>query len=210
MVGGTFLYVKILLSGLLDESELNTELRIKIEKIKENRGLSYLYRILKKVDQESADKITPNDYIRIQRALEVFFNTGLRMSDLQKKHAFKNDNYQICKIGLQMERKDLHIRINERVNKMVDNGFIEEVNGLKNKGYNTNIKAMKSIGYKELNSFLTGNIEKDEAIELIKQNTRRYAKRQMTWLRKEKEINWYNSSEDIELIEDKFNNFFSN
>lgn len=209
VVGGTFLYVKILLSGLIEDSELIPELRKKIEKIKENKGLTYLYRILYKVDRESADKIKPNDYIRIQRALEVFFSTGMKMSELQQKHGFQNDKYEICKIGLQMEREDLNNRINLRVDNMILNGFIEEVNNLRKEGYETTLKPMKSIGYKELNSFLSGTMEKGEAIDLIKQNTRKYAKRQLTWLRKEKGINWYNKENELKLIEEKFNKFFN-
>lgn len=210
VVGGTFLYVKILLSGLIEEIELKPELRDKIETIKENKGLPYLYRILIKVDQESANKIKPNDFIRIQRSLEVFFSTRMKMSDLQQKHGFNNDNYKICKIGLQMEREELNIRINQRVDRMVRNGFIEEVKSLINKGYDTDLKPMKSIGYKELNSFLSGTLEKHEAIDLIKQNTRRYAKRQMTWLRKEKDINWYSRETELSKIEERFIEFFSN
>jgi len=161
VVGGTFLYVKILLSGLIEENELNPELRKKIEKIKKSKGLPYLYRVLIKVDRESASKIKPNDYIRIQRALEVFFSTGMKMSDLQQKHGFQNNNYEICKIGLQMERQDLNNRINQRVDNMILNGFIEEVNNLKKKGYDTTLKPMKSIGYKEINNYLSGTMEKD-------------------------------------------------
>ena len=209
VVGGTFLYVKILLSGLIEENELNPELRKKIEKIKKSKGLPYLYRVLIKVDRESASKIKPNDYIRIQRALEVFFSTEMKMSDLQQKHGFQNNNYEICKIGLQMERQDLNNRINQRVDNMILNGFIEEVNNLKKKGYDTTLKPMKSIGYKEINSYLSGTMEKDEAIDLIKQNTRRYAKRQLTWLRKEKDINWYNKETELRIIEEKFNKYFS-
>lgn len=209
VVGGTFLYVKILLSGLIEENELKPELRKKIEKIKKSKGLPYLYRVLIKVDRESASKIKPNDYIRIQRALEVFFSTGMKMSDLQQKHGFQNNNYEICKIGLQMERQDLNNRINQRVDNMILNGFIEEVNNLKKKDYDTTLKPMKSIGYKEINSYLSGTMEKDEAIDLIKQNTRRYAKRQLTWLRKEKDINWYNKETELRIIEEKFNKFFS-
>jgi len=210
VVGGTFLYVKILLSGLIEENELKSELRKKIEKIKESKGLSYLYKVLIKVDQESANKIKSNDFIRIQRALEVFFSTGMKMSDLQQKHGFQNDNYEICKIGLQMERQDLNNMINQRVDNMIFNGFIEEVKNLREKGYDTKLKPMKSIGYKELNNYLSGTMEKDEAIDLIKQNTRRYAKRQLTWLRKEKKISWYNKESDLRIIEEKFNKFFSN
>ncbi len=208
VVGGTFLYVKILLSGLIDESELNPDIRNKIELIKENKGLGYLYRLLNKIDPESASKIESNDYIRIQRALEVYFSSGITMSELQKRHNFESDKYEVCKIGLQMEREMLNQRINNRVDKMMEYGFEEEVVRLRNMELDSSLKPMKSIGYKELNSYLSGNLEKEEAINLIKQNTRRYAKRQLTWLRKEKEIIWFNSEGDIKLIEEKFTKFF--
>lgn len=209
VVGGTFLYVKILLSGLIDESELNPEIRNKIQLIKENKGLAYLYRILNKIDIESAGKIETNDYIRIQRALEVYFSSRIKMSDLQKRHNFESDSYDVCKIGLKMERDDLNQRINQRVDNMIENGFMEEVQKLRKMGYEKTLKPMKSIGYKELNSFLSGNLEKDEAVNLIKQNTRRYAKRQITWLRKEKDITWFNSERETALIEEKFTKYFS-
>lgn len=209
LVGGTFLYVKILLSGLIEESDLNTDIRKMIEEIKDTKGLLYLYRILMKVDKTAGEKINPNDYIRIQRALEVYFGSGVKISDLQNEHNFETNNYNVCKIGLQMERSDLYERINLRVEEMLEKGFIEEVENIINMGFDTKLKPMKSIGYKELGSYLSGVIDKESAVNLIKQNTRKYAKRQSTWLRKEKGINWFNKETELRIIEEMFNKYFS-
>ncbi len=210
LVGGTFLYVKILLSGLIEENNLNPDIRNKIENIKQKKGLPYMYNILDKVDKKSADKIKPNDFIRIQRALEVYFSSGVKMSDLQEKHNFQSDNYEICKLGLQLDRQELNERINKRVDKMIDKGLIEEVQDLRRMGFDETIKPMKSIGYKEINSYLSGSLEKESAINLIKQNTRRYAKRQKTWLRKEANVSWCSIETDLTLIDNMFNRFFEN
>lgn len=210
LVGGTFLYVKILLSGLIEESNLNPDIRNKIENIKQKKGLPYIYKILDKVDKKSADKIEPNDFIRIQRALEVYFSSGVKMSDLQEKHNFQSDNYEICKLGLQLDRQELNERINKRVDKMIDKGLIEEVQDLRKMGFDETIKPMKSIGYKEINSYLSGSLEKEASINLIKQNTRRYAKRQNTWLRKETNVSWCSIETDLTIIENMFNRFFEN
>lgn len=210
LVGGTFLYVKILLSGLIEESNLNPDIRNKIENIKQKKGLPYIYKILVKVDKKSAERIEPNDFIRIQRALEVYFSSGVKMSDLQEKHNFQSDNYEICKLGLQLDRQELNERINKRVDKMIDKGLIEEVQDLRRMGFDETIKPMKSIGYKEINSYLSGSLEKESAINLIKQNTRRYAKRQKTWLRKEANVSWCSIETDLTLIDNMFNRFFEN
>ena len=210
LVGGTFLYVKILLSGLIGESELNPVIRERIQKIKDNKGLSYLYRILGKVDYSTFERLKENDYIRIQRALEVYFSSGIKISELQKKHNFETSNYEVYKLGLQMDRQVLNERINKRVDFMFEKGLIEEVMNIREMGYSPSLKPMQSIGYKEINSYLDEKIVKNEAINIIKQNTRRYAKRQSTWLRKETEVDWYYDKFDYSDIEDKFNRFFEN
>ena len=210
VVGGTFLYVRILLSGIIEESELDESVRADIENIKMEKGLSYIYRMLKKVDLESYNKLNENDYIRIQRALEVYFSSGIKMSELQKRHSFSTSNYEVLKIGLQMERADLNEKINLRVEKMIGDGFLNEVNKIRDTGFGTEIKPMKSIGYKEMNSFLDNELSFDDAVRLIKQNTRRYAKRQVTWLKRETGIEWYDDNYDYNEIEEKLNNFFKN
>ncbi len=208
LVGGTFLYVKIVLSGLIGESDLNPEIREKIQHIKEIKGLSFLYRILKKVDPGSYKRLKENDFIRIQRALEVYFSSGMKISELQKKHNFKTDNYEVYKLGLQMDRMELNKKINNRVDLMLENGFIEEIMNIREMGFSPSLKPMQSIGYKELNNYLDKQIEKNEAVDLIKQNTRRYAKRQSTWLRKETGVDWHYDVFDYAEIEEKFNRFF--
>ena len=208
LVGGTFLYVRILLSGLIGESETDPLIRERIQELKEKKGLSYLYRILKAVDRDSYNKLNDNDYIRIQRALEVYFSSGIKISDLQKEHNFKSSNYDVIKIGLQMQRQDLNERINKRVDNMINTGFVEEVVNIRERGYNPTLKPMQSIGYKEINSYIDKEYDKAEAVNLIKQNTRRYAKRQSTWLRKEKDVNWHFDKIDYNVIEDAFKRFY--
>lgn len=209
LVGGTFLYVKILLSGMIEENSLRPGIRNKIENIKITKGLPYIYKILNKVDKRSAEKIKPNDFIRIQRALEVYFSSGVKISDLQRKHNFKNKSYEVYKLGIKMERESLNERINKRVDEMIKNGFIDEVKKLRKMGLSDDLKPMKSIGYKELNSYMKGCIEKETAINLIKQNTRKYAKRQSTWLRKEENVNWFSKEKDLIQIEKVFKEFYN-
>jgi len=209
LVGGTFLYVKILLSGIIGDSEINYSLRNRIEIIKNEKGILHLYRLLLKVDKDAAEKIDQNDYIRIQRALEVYFNSGIKISELQKEHNFQRNYYEICKIGLNTERNVLNNIIDKRVKKMFEEGFREEVIKILEMGFSPDIKPMQSIGYKEINNYLSDNIDLETAISHIQQNTRRYAKRQLTWLRKEKDIIWYEYKNENELIEERFKYFFN-
>jgi len=208
LVGGTYLYVKILLSGLIEGLPANMEIRENIKKLRAIFGLPYVYDRLLLLDPEAASRIHPNDYVRAERALEVNYLTAQKMSELQAVHSFQDQDYEYFKVGISLDREILKERIDKRVDIMIEEGLVEEVKQLREMGYKKNLKPMKSIGYKEINQFLDGEIDIDEAVELIKRDTKRFAKRQMTWLRKDNEINWFEKDKDFDQIIDKAREFF--
>ena len=208
LVGGTYLYVKVLLSGLIEGLPANMEIRENIKKLRAIFGLPYVYDRLLLLDPEAASRIHPNDYVRAERALEVNYLTGQKMSELQAVHSFQDQDYEYFKIGISLDRETLKERIDKRVDIMIKEGLVEEVKKLREMGYHNNLKPMQSIGYKEINQFLDGEIHLDEAVELIKRDTKRFAKRQMTWLKKDNEINWFEKDKDFDQILDKAREFF--
>ena len=207
LVGGTYLYVKVLLSGLIEGLPANMEIRENIKKLRAIFGLPYVYDRLLLLDPEAAARIHPNDYVRAERALEVNYLTGQKMSELQAVHSFQDQDYEYFKIGISLDRETLKERIDKRVDIMIEEGLVEEVKKLREMGYHNNLKPMQSIGYKEINQFLDGEIDIDEAVELIKRDTKRFAKRQMTWLKKDNEINWFEKDKDFDQILDKAREF---
>ena len=203
LVGGTYLYVKALLSGLIEGLPASQEIRENIKKLRSIFGLQYVYDRLCMLDPEAASRIHPNDYVRTERALEVNYLTGQKMSELQAVHSFQDQDYEYLKIGISLDREILKERIDQRVDQMIEEGLVEEVRQLRDLGYINNLKPMQSIGYKEINQFLDGDIELGAAVELIKRDTKRFAKRQMTWLRKDSEINWFEKGKNLDQILDK-------
>lgn len=200
VVGGTFLYVKVLLSGLLNDIGVDKLLRAELKEIRKKKGTHALHKRLGLIDPESAVRINKNDYVRIERAIEVYHLTGKTISEHQKKHAFQDNKFDSLKIGIGIERNDLRARIDKRVDMMVEQGFLEEVEKLRGMGYSPNLKPMQSIGYKQINQYLDTNITFDRAIEVIKRDSKRFSKRQMTWLRADKEIEWFDSNINSEFI----------
>ena len=167
------------------------EYRETLEQEAKIHGKKYLYDKLSKIDTISSSRIKPNDLRRIIRALEVYKSTGKPISYLQKKSSDSSAkfNYQI--IGFKRNRENLYQRINLRVDKMIKDGFIEEVKMLREMGYKKDLNSMQGLGYKQINKYLNGEYNKEEAIDLIKIETRHYAKRQMTWFKnKIKNIEW--------------------
>lgn len=191
VVGGTYLYVRVLLHGLIAGAAGNKEIRDRFRVLKSSYGVGYFYEKLKSVDPESALGIHSNDYARIERALESFYLTGEKISTLQKQHGFRDNEYRYLKIGLYDERDAIRTRIEDRVDTMIRNGFIEEVKELRSMGFFPTLKPLQSIGYRQVNQYLDNKISLETAIELTKRDTRRLAKRQMTWLKSDKEIDWY-------------------
>lgn len=208
LVGGTYLYVKVLLSGLIEDLPADQEIRNSLKKLRSEFGTEHVYERLKSLDPVAAARIHPNDYVRTERALEVFYLTGETMSHLQSLHEFGERDYEYIKIGIAVERGELRGRIDARVDKMMDEGLVEEVKKLRLMGYGPELKPMQSIGYKEINRCLDGEIGLEEAVGLIKRDTKRFAKRQMTWLRRDKEINWFELPRDFEKVLDTARAFF--
>ncbi len=161
-----------------------------------------LFEKLKDIDPKAAQRIHPNDSVRIIRALEVYELTGKSISSLQEKGDYQPFEMDFIKVGLSLDREKLYQRIDRRVDKMISEGFLHEVKGLREKGYSKELKALKTVGYQELFSHLQGEMDLSSAVERTKLNTRRYAKRQLTWFRKDKETRWLDAEceDSIELI----------
>ena len=192
-VGGTGLYMSVLIDGIFKLKAQDRAVREKFYKEAQAKGSQYLYKKLQKVDPEAAAKIHPNDTKRIIRALEVFKVTGQPISRLQKQRIGLAHKYDISIFALDMARDRLYKRIEERVEKMFQQGLVKEARSLcKSKLSRT---ASCAIGLRELRGYFDGAYGLDEAKSLIKRNTRRYAKRQLTWFRKDRRINWVHVSD---------------
>ena len=190
VVGGTGLYVKALLGGLFKCPQSQPELRQELWKECERRGPSFLYQRLSRLDRRAADRIHPRDKMRIVRALEVIHLTGCPFSELARKHGFSDRRFLALHLCLDVDRRELYSRINRRTMSMIDSGFIGEVEGLVQRGYTPELKPMRAIGYRHIIGYLEGRWSLDEATGLIQRDTRRYAKRQLTWLRADPQIVW--------------------
>ena len=199
-VGGSGLYLKALIRGFFAGPKADEKIREKLEREAQEFGEPYLFSRLKEVDPPAAERIHPNDLVRIIRALEVYELTGKPISIWQLKGDYEPFPMQFVKIGLNLERRKLYQRINLRVDEMISKGFLNEVKKLKEKGFTPKLKALRSVGYQELFDHLEEKLNLQEAIEKIKLNTRHYAKRQLTWFRKDEEIMWMDA-EDGNLIE---------
>lgn len=208
VVGGTFLYVRALLYGLLEGVEVDREFRERLARERDEKGVAPLHRRLESVDPVSAGRINPNDYVRIERALEVYHTTGERMSDHQRRHGFAEQRFNALKIGFLGDRERLRLSIDERVDAMINRGWVEEVEAIRAMGYGPDLKPMKSIGYRRINEFLDGRLDFRAAVESIKTDTKRFSKRQSTWLRADEGINWFDSAEGKGLALDACSGFF--
>ena len=189
IVGGTGLYLNSLIYNIqYNEMEVDLNYRRELEKEAEEYGLEGLYNRAKEIDPEAMEKVSANDKKRITRVLEIYNATGRNKTELEKKSR-KEVPYNYLIFGINMERSILYDRINKRVDIMLEQGLIEEVKNLINK-YSNMPTAMQGLGYKEVKEFLDGNISKEEMIEKIKMETRRYAKRQITWFKRIENIIW--------------------
>lgn len=190
IVGGTGLYVKVLLHGLFEDPGVNKSDKWD-EKLHYYNSLGENpHRRLESLDPAAAQRIHPNDHVRARRALEVFLRTGKSITDLQKNHGFKPDRYEALTIGLTMDRDQLFERINARVDEMVRAGLEHEVKSLMAKGYSADLPSMRSLGYRHMTEVIAGELKRSEAIRLFKRDTRRYAKRQYTWFNNQEEVEW--------------------
>jgi len=195
IAGGTGLYIRALLHGLIRSESINEKIVLQLTRELEDKGPLFLFEKLEKCDPSAAKKIHPNDSFRVIRALEVFKTSGDKISDRQKSHNFNVQRYQSIKLGLFMDRDKLYNRINKRVDIMLDQGLLAEVTSLLKNGYSLDLKPMQSIGYKHMAMFIKNDVTWEEAIRLLKRDTRRYAKRQFTWFNKDKEIHWFKPNE---------------
>lgn len=190
MVGGTGLYVDAVVRGFLFPDEgRNPDIRERLEREAAEIGSAGLHARLAQVDSSAAHRIHPNDLRRIVRALEVYEVTGVPISELQRKHEGKSE-FEAVIFGLRMARQALNRRIDARVDIMVEHGLIDEVRSLIESGYDPRYTAVQAIGYKEFALYLAGEESLADAIDTLKAETRKYAKRQMTWFRKNKKIRW--------------------
>ncbi|MBX7149730.1 tRNA (adenosine(37)-N6)-dimethylallyltransferase MiaA [bacterium] len=199
VVGGTGLYIRNLLFGFFEGAKANADIRLKLEKEIEEKGLLALYHKLELIDPQAAKKIHQNDSTRIIRALEVFELTGKPMSVHQKEHGFAKPFYNYLKIGIDMDRAELYRRIDSRVDQMIEAGLEDEVKKLTEK-YGRDGVLAKAIGYAEWFDYWDKKQSIEETIAAIKQNSRKYAKRQLTWFRHEEDIKWFKAG-DVEGME---------
>ncbi len=201
LVGGTGLYIKALTEGLLDAPGADPGLRKQLHDRAEQEGSSVLHDELKTVDPQSAEKLHPNDLVRIVRALEVFYQSGRPLSAMQKEHGFGAENYRTVKIGLECERELLYERIERRSELMFEQGLLEEAEQILRAGYDPKLKILQTIGYRQAFAIMNGEMSREQALESLKRATRRYAKQQLTWFRKDKSIIWLESSADFDRIQ---------
>ena len=173
-------------------------------------GREGLYERLREVDPATGEQLHPHDTYRIIRALEVYERTGSPISALRKKHLFKEGPYETLKIGLHIEREEVYERIDTRVDQMIKQGLKEEVERLLEMGYAPSLKAMQSLGYKQIIGYIHGEYDLPEAVRLIKRDTRRYARRQVTWFKGDPEIHWIEFPKDRGVVKGMIEGFWRN
>ena len=201
VTGGTGLYLNSLIYNMdFAKSDANEELREQLRLELEENGTDYMHNKLRELDSDTADRIHKNNTKRVIRALEVALS-GKKMNDFSNDLKI-NEKYKPIIIVLNRDREHLYKRIDKRVDIMMENGLIEEVKNLLNMGYTKDMISMQGIGYKEIIKYLEGEYELDEAIEIIKRDSRRYAKRQLTWFRRYDDAKWFNLDEynDSEIL----------
>ncbi len=198
VVGGSGLYIRALIDGIFNLVDVDEEFREELKYKREKFGNEFIYEELKKIDPASAEKMLPQNWKRVMRALEVFHITGEPISKFHKEYKRENQ-FNFVQFGLNWDRQTLYKNIELRVDKMISSGLINEVKSILSKGHSKEINALNTVGYKEIISFLENEISFERAVELIKRNTRRYAKRQLTWFRKDERINWIDVSSEIGL-----------
>jgi tRNA dimethylallyltransferase len=190
VVGGTGLYIKALLYGLFRSEAFDPGVRARLRTEAEEKGSEALHARLVQRDPKTADRLHPHDAVRILRALEVLEVTGRPISDLQREHCFQDAPFRTLTIGLSLDRQTLYERIDRRVEAMLAAGLEDEVRALLAKGYSATLKPMQSIGYSHMAAYISGALSREECLRTLKRDTRRFAKRQLTWFRSYSEIRW--------------------
>ena len=200
LVGGSGLYVKAAIDGIFDGPGTDPEIRARLEEELRTRGLESLLEELKKVDPDALTKMKEITQRRVIRALEVFYTTGKPISRLHAEQTRVKD-FRAVQVCLSWDRTDLYARINSRVDGMMAAGLVDEVRNLKKLGYDRHLNALNTVGYKEVFDHLEGTMDGLTMVELIKRNTRRFAKRQLTWFRADKRIREFPMSADRDMVD---------
>lgn len=198
IVGGTGLYIDSMIYGIeFQDEKIDKEYREELNELAEKEGLERLYEEARKIDPEAMKKISINDKKRIIRVLEIYHKTGKTKTEVEKESRKNEIKYNYKMFAITMNREKLYERIEKRVDQMIEQGLIEEVQSILNK-YHKFPTAMQGLGYKEVVEYLENKLTKEEMIEKIKKKTRHYAKRQLTWFRKNKETIWLDGEKPLE------------
>ncbi|WP_461817869.1 tRNA (adenosine(37)-N6)-dimethylallyltransferase MiaA [Faecalimonas sp.] len=196
VVGGTGFYIQALLYDIdFTENNEDTAYRKELEQIADTKGAEYLHEMLREVDEKSAENIHANNVKRVIRALEFFKQTGQKISEHNEKEREKSSPYAFCYFVLNDKREQLYKRIELRIYEMIKEGLVAEVEVLKEKGYTREMISMQGLGYKEILDYLNGATSLEEAVYILKRDTRHFAKRQITWFKREKDVIWVNKDE---------------
>ena len=196
VVGGTGFYIQALLYDIdFTESNEDTAYRQELEQLANEKGAEHLHEMLRKVDPVSADTIHANNVKRVIRALEFYHQTGEKISEHNEQERAKNSPHDFCYFVLNDDREKLYERINLRIDQMLEEGLVDEVKALKDKGYTRDMVSMQGLGYKEILDYLNDECTLEEAIYILKRDTRHFAKRQLTWFRRERDVIWVSKNE---------------
>ncbi|CAN5627509.1 tRNA (adenosine(37)-N6)-dimethylallyltransferase MiaA [soil metagenome] len=203
LVGGTGFYLRTLKNPFFESPRTDEKLRGRLQKIKEKKGAEHLHKLLQKVDPQLAEKLFPRDYVRTMRGLEVFFQTGKRLSELQPERSEPPEFAERIKIFvLNPPRQEIYEKINRRAEIHFEKGLVEEVRNLREKGLRDDTNALGAHGYRRVCEFLRGTRTLESAIEQTKQDVRNYAKRQLSWFRREKDAVWLDGfGSEAEILE---------
>ncbi len=199
VAGGTGFYLRSLLWGLFPGPGKDSGVRERFQNEMEEKGIEALHQRLSSIDPEAAERIHPHDHVRIVRALEVYELTGKPITGHFREHYKGGPRYNALVIGLALDRELMYAKINNRVGEMIERGLAEEVRGLRAMGYGPELKSQQALGYKHIHMYLDGKLGLEEAVELARRDTRHFARRQLTWLRKEEGLVWV-PAEDIERM----------
>lgn len=197
VVGGSGLYLQSLIDGFFEGPSKDNEVRERLYQQLQKEGAEALLERLRRIDPATASKMLPTNIRRIIRALEVYELTGTPLSKLHQQKI--EINFTPLLVGLGWERRDLYARIDQRVDTMLKNGLLNEVRRLKEMGYSEKLNSLQTVGYQEAFRHLRGEIDYETMVELIKRNSRRFAKRQLTWFRRDNRIHWFSVSNEVEL-----------
>jgi len=208
VVGGSGLYLRVIRGGIFPGPPASAEIRDRLAKVAAEQGVAHLHQRLRELDPEAANRIGVNDLYRIVRALEVFELTGETISAHQRRHRFADIGYDTLTVGVEVERPKLYASIDARFDAMVAGGLVAEVRTLIDAGYSPDQPPLSTIGYKQIAAYLRGEIALDDAVAQARQESRRLAKRQLTWFRREPQIVWLDPERGAQDALALFGKFF--